>query len=85
MTKMKIMNPQKDNYYPSADSKGGWRILQDNKEIKNLTRMNLDGLDIVIENYKRFSDNYASGIVIIRNGHLIKEHYIFYDLTRKSI
>ena len=42
MTKMKIMKPKKDNYYPLADSKGGWRILQDNKEIKNLTRMNLD-------------------------------------------
>ena len=80
MTKMKIMKPQKDNYYPSADSKGGWRILQDNKEIKNLTRMNLDRLNIVIENYKRFSDNYASGIVIIRNGHLIKEHYSFMTL-----
>ena len=74
MTKMKIMELQKDNYYPFADSKGGWRFLQDYKEIKNLTRMILDGLDVVIENYKRFFDNYASGCVIFRNGHLIKEH-----------
>ena len=77
---MKIMNPKSDNYFPQPESNGGWRFLKDADEITDLTSMNLGKLDDVIESYKFFFDTYASGIAIIQNGHLIKEHYSFMTL-----
>ena len=80
MIKMQTIIPPNNKYYPSPESSGGWHLLQNKKEIKDLTKMNLDILDNVIESYKFFFDTYASGIAIIRNGHLIKEHYSFMTL-----
>ena len=77
---MKIMNPKSDIYFPQPESNGGWRFLKDADEITDLTSMNLGKLDDVIESYKFFFDTYASGIAIIQNGHLIKEHYSFMTL-----
>jgi hypothetical protein len=44
--------------------------------------MNLDKLNDAVEEYKFFFDTYASGIAVIKNGYLIKEHYSFMTLPR---
>lgn len=77
---MKISNPLNNNYFPQSESNNGWRFLKDSNEIKNLTNMNLGKLDAIIEGYKFFFDTYASGIAVIKNGYLIKEHYSFMTL-----
>ena len=77
---MKITSLDNDNYYPQPESQGGWRFLKGNSKIKSLTNVSLGKLDDLIRRYRLFFDTHASGIVIIRNGYLIKEHYSFMTL-----
>ena len=77
---MKIKSRDNDNYYPQPESQGGWRFLKGNSKIKSLTNVSLGKLDDLIRRYRLFFDTHASGIVIIRNGYLIKEHYSFMTL-----
>ena len=77
---MKITSRDNDNYYPQPESQGGWRFLKDKREIKNLTNVSLGKLDDLIQRYRLFFDTHASGIVVIRNGYLIREHYSFMTL-----
>jgi len=77
---MKIASRDIDNYYPQPESLGGWRFLKDSGEIKSITNVSLGKLDNLIHRYRLFFDTHASGIVIIRNGYVIKEHYSFMTL-----
>jgi CubicO group peptidase (beta-lactamase class C family) len=77
---MKIASRDNDNYYPQPESLGGWRFLKDSREIKSLTNVSLGKLDDLIQKYRFFFDTHASGVVIIRNGYVIKEHYSFMTL-----
>ncbi len=77
---MKTLTTKNHSYFPQPESQGGWRFLNDKAEIKNLTSINLDKVNVAIESYKFFFDTYASGIAIIKNGYLIKEHYSFMTL-----
>ena len=77
---MKITSRDDDSYYPQLESQGGWRFLKDKSEIKSLTNVSLSKLDNLVQKYRLFFDTHASGIVIIRNGYLIKEHYSFMTL-----
>ena len=77
---MKITSRDNDNYYPQPESQGGWRFLKDKSEIKSLTNVSLGKLDNLVQKYRLFFDTHASGIVVIRNGYLIKEHYSFMTL-----
>ena len=77
---MKIISRDNDNYYPQPESLGGWRFLKEKSEIKSLTNVSLGKLDDLIQRYRFFFDTHASGIVIIRNGYVIKEHYSFMTL-----
>ena len=77
---MKIRSRDNDNYYPQPESQGGWRFLKDKSEIKSLTNVSLGKLDDLVQRYRLFFDTDVSGIVIIRNGYLIKEYYSFMTL-----
>ena len=72
---MKIKSRDNDNYYPQPEYQGGWRFLKGNSKIKSLTNVSLGKLDDLIRRYRLFFDTHASGIVIIRNGYIIKDHY----------
>ena len=77
---MKITSRNKDSYYPQPESQGGWRFLKEKSKVKSLTNVSLGKLDELVRRYRLFFDTHASGIVIIRNGYVIKEHYSFMTL-----
>ena len=73
-------NSEVNSYFPLPESKSGWRLI-DKKIDKGVTsKISFKDLNHAIDQYKLFFDNVASGIVIIKDGFLIKEHYSFMTL-----
>ena len=76
---MKNSQNLKNNYFPQPESEGGWRFFDQNNT-NSIPDVDFDLLNAAIEEYQHFFDNVASGIVIIKNGYIIKEHYSFMTL-----
>ena len=70
---MKNSQNLKNNYFPHPESEGGWRFFDQNN-INSIPDVDFDLLNAAIKEYQHFFDNVASGIVIIKNGYIIKEH-----------
>ena len=64
-------------YYPPAESEGGWRFLTEPDEVRTVAGMDPDALDLVHqrEGFLNGGDSWA--IVIIRHGYLVREFYSF--------
>ncbi len=55
-----------DDYFPPADSAGGWRILRDSAEIRKTGGMDLTKLDYAFEYASRTSQH---GGLLVRHGY----------------
>jgi len=76
---MKNFINSKESYFPQPESGGGWRFFDQNNT-NSILDVDFDLLNVAVEEYQHFFDNVASGIVIIKNGYIIKEHYSFMTL-----
>ena len=77
---MKDIMSEKNKYFPHPESKGGWRFINKKIDTEVASKINFDKLNDAIEEYKLFFDNEASGIVIIKDGFMVNEHYSFMTL-----
>jgi len=68
-------------YYPPPESQGGWRWLDTPKDVDAVAGMDAGKLDQLFELQNFLFGSEFSGIVIIRHGHLVREHYNFMGLT----
>ena len=66
-----------ETYYPSPESEGGWRWLQEPDEVRTVAGMDPDKLDLVRQNEEFLYGSDSWGIVIIRRGYLVREFYTF--------
>ncbi len=60
-------------YFPLPDSKGGWRILTDNKKIKQVTGIDKAKLDQAFDFVRSTTNN--GGLLVVRHGWLVYENY----------
>ena len=77
---MKNLNSKMRRYFPLPESEGGWRILDKEIDKSVASNINYEQLNQAIEEYKLFFENVASGIIVIKDGLLVKEHYSFMTL-----
>jgi hypothetical protein len=70
------MNDNDRDYFPLPESKGGWRWLGDQNEVRSLAGMDAGKMDLAFEEQRCFY-NDSSSIVIIRHGYLVREYYSF--------
>jgi len=61
------------DYYPPADSAGGWRALADSAKIRATTGIDTRKLDLAFEYAKRTSPH--GGLLVVRHGYLVYERY----------
>ncbi|MCJ7738796.1 MAG: beta-lactamase family protein [Anaerolineae bacterium] len=71
------MSTDTQQYYPPPESRGGWRWLRGQDEIRNVAGMDLDRLELMGCNHELIFGGDSWGIVIIRNGYLVREFYTF--------
>lgn len=64
------------DYYPPSESKGGWRWLGAEDEVRSLAGMDAEKLELAFQEQQCFYNN-SSSIVVIRNGYLVREFYSF--------
>ena len=62
-----------DDYFPPADSAGGWRTLSGAAQIRKTAGMDLGRLDQALEFEKETSQH--GGLVVVRHGYLVYEKY----------
>ena len=62
-----------DNYFPPADSEGGWREAKTEKECRDLAGMDLSKLEPAYTITERSTGN--GGLVVVHNGWLCFERY----------
>ncbi len=63
----------KMNYFPPPDSQGGWRALEDSRDILGITGMNKSKLDEAFELIKKDTKN--GGLLVVKDGWLVYERY----------
>jgi CubicO group peptidase (beta-lactamase class C family) len=61
------------DYYPPADSAGGWRTLKDAAQARELAGVDLAKLDQAWEQTQRCTQN--AGLIVVRKGYLVYEKY----------
>jgi CubicO group peptidase (beta-lactamase class C family) len=66
-----------ERYYPPPESKGGWRWLTGPEAIRDQAGMDSAKLDQAIQTQEWLYGGDSWGIVIIRHGYLVREHYTF--------
>jgi CubicO group peptidase (beta-lactamase class C family) len=64
-------------YYPPPESQGGWRWLKGAEAIREQAGMDALKLDQVMQTQEWLYGGDSWGIVIIRHGYLVREHYTF--------
>ena len=62
-----------EDYFPKADSAGGWRTLKDAAAIRKTVGMDLAKLDQAFEYASRSSQH--GGLLVVRHGWLVYERY----------
>ena len=77
---MKNLNSKMSQHFPLPESEGGWRLLDKEIDKSVASIINYEQLNQAIEEYKLFFENVASGIIVIKDGLLVKEHYSFMTL-----
>ena len=77
---MKNLNSKVSQHFPLPESEGGWRFLDKEIDKSAASNINYDQLNQAIEEYKLFFENVASGVIVIKDGLLVKEHYSFMTL-----
>ena len=77
---MKNLNSKMSQHFPLPESEGGWRLLDKEIDKSVASNINYEQLNQAIEEYKLFFDNVASGVIVIKDGLLVKEHYSFMTL-----
>ena len=60
-------------YFPPPDNEGGWRTLNDAKQIQEKAGMDLARLEQAYEFTQRCTQN--GGLLVVRHGHLVLEKY----------
>ena len=60
-------------YFPPPDNEGGWRTLNDAKQIQEKAGMDLARLEQAFEFTQRCTQN--GGLLVVRHGHLVLEKY----------
>ncbi len=63
----------RNEYFPASDSSGGWRTLQDERIIKELTGIDKEKLDHVFDYVRSTTPN--GGLLVVRHGWLVYEKY----------
>jgi len=71
------MSTETPQYYPPPESHGGWRWLQGQEDIRAVAGMDPDRLELMACNQELIYGGDSWGIVIIRNGYLVREFYSF--------
>lgn len=61
------------NYFPTADSRGGWRSVQSADDVRRVADMDRERLDRAFEFIKGTSKN--GGLLVMRRGWLVYERY----------
>jgi CubicO group peptidase (beta-lactamase class C family) len=61
------------DYFPPADSEGGWRTLKGAGQIRNVAGMDLTRLDYAFDYASRSSQH--GGLLVVRHGFLVYEKY----------
>lgn len=64
---------ERDEYFPSPDAQGGWRILNDPKVIKKRAGIDTKKLDTAFDFIRTTSRN--GGLLVLRHGYLVYENY----------
>ena len=77
---MKNLNSKMSQHFPLPESEGGWRLLDKEIDKSVASIINYEQLNQAIEEYKLFFENVASGVIVIKDGLLVKEHYSFMTL-----
>ena len=77
---MKNLNSKVSQHFPLPESEGGWRFLDKEIDKSAASNINYEQLNQAIEEYKLFFDNVASGVIVIKDGLLVKEYYSFMTL-----
>ena len=72
---------QDAEYYPPAESQGGWRWLDSTESIQEQAGMDASKLEKVFELQDFLFGGYSSSTVIIRKGYLVGEHASFMGLA----
>lgn len=65
------------DYYPPAESVGGWRTITDDDQVRTHGGMDLEKLDLIRQKQEFLWGSESWGIAIIRNGYLVREYYTF--------
>jgi CubicO group peptidase (beta-lactamase class C family) len=74
---MNDISPQAEHYYPPPESQGGWRWLTDTETIREIAGIDSSQLDQAMQKQEWLYGGDSWGIVIIRHGYLVREHYTF--------
>ena len=72
-----IPSRDREGYYPPPESKGGWRLIKDTDQIKDLTGMDVDKLDFHFKSQAFHYGGAQWSAVIIRHGYVAREFYSF--------
>ncbi len=60
-------------YFPPPDSLGGWRTLENAKDIRQITSIDIDKLDSAFNFIRSTTKN--GGLLVVRHGYLVYENY----------
>ena len=66
-----------DRYFPPPETEGGWRRLSTGDEVRELAGMDPMVLDLLGREQELLASDSSYGIVIVRNGYLVREYYSF--------
>ncbi len=69
--------PLNEAYFPPPESQGGWRYLTRPEDVRQVGGMHPIKLDNLMINQELLLGGNSWGIVIIRHGQLVREHYTF--------
>ena len=74
---MRMLFSETETYYPPPESKGGWRWIEEPREVRELAGMDPERLDLVRQVHEFLYGGDSWSIVVIRHGYLVKEFYTF--------
>ncbi len=66
---------ESDTYYPPPESEGGWRYIIEPEGVGAIARMDPEKLGLVQQMQDFWYGGDSWGVVIIRNGYLVREFY----------
>ncbi len=64
-------------YFPPPEAEGGWRRHATGDEVRELAGMDPTVLDLLGREQQLLASDSSYGVVIVRNGYLVREYYSF--------